>query len=131
MIGYHSDNGTFFFKMVDRRQKDREREKGQFFFFVIFHRSEKNTLNPLTHNRETRVNACVCVCVCVSVVAVHKKGKERMEGVGETEEGGVSRPQKSIGWEERAEIICAVRGQRGRANGGGGDRANIERLQRQ
>lgn len=50
----------------------------------------------------------------------HKKGKERMEGAGETEGGGVSRPQKSIGWEERAEIICAVRGQRSRANRGWG-----------
>lgn len=50
----------------------------------------------------------------------NKKGKERMEGVRETEGGGVRRPQKSIGWEERAEIICAVRGQRGRANRGWG-----------
>lgn len=50
--------------------------------------------------------------MCVCVVAGHKKGKERMEGVGETKGDGVSRPQKSIGWEERAEIICAVRGQK-------------------
>lgn len=50
--------------------------------------------------------------MCVCVVARHKKGKERMEGVGETKGDGVSRPQKSIGWEERAEIICAVRGQK-------------------
>lgn len=51
------------------------------------------------------------------------------EQKGEGEDGGsggnkgrwVSRPQKSIGWEERAKIICTVRGQRGRANRGGGD----------
>lgn len=56
----------------------------------------------------------------LSKLAWNKKGKERMEGVGETKGGGVSRPQKSIGWEERAKIIRAVRGQRGRAHRGGG-----------
>ena len=51
-----------------------------------------------------------------------KKGKGRMEGAGEAEVGGVGRPKKkkSIVWEERAEVICAVRAQRGRANRGGG-----------
>lgn len=45
-----------------------------------------------------------------------------MEGVGETKGGGVSRPQKSIGWEERAEIICAVKEDKeGKQIGGGGD----------
>lgn len=58
------------------------------------------------------------------VVTGYKRGKERMEGVGEAVEGGVRRPQKSIGWEERAEIICAVKGQRGSKSGvEGGDRA--------
>lgn len=65
--------------------------------------------------------------MCVRVVAGHKKGKERMEAVGEIERGGVSRPQKSIGWEERAEIICAVRGQRGRANRGWGRQSETQR----
>lgn len=65
------------------------------------------------------------------MVAAHKKGKERMEGVGETEGGGVSRPQKSIGWEERAKIICAVRGQRGRANRGWGRDRKRPGVQRQ
>lgn len=59
----------------------------------------------------------------VCVLTGHKKGEERMEGVGETEGGGVSRPQKSIGWEERAKIICTGRGQRSRANRGWGARA--------
>lgn len=48
---------------------------------------------------------------------------QKGEAEGETKRGGVSRPQKSIGWEERAEIICAVRGQRAEQIGGGGDRA--------
>lgn len=64
------------------------------------------------------------MCMCGSRA---QKGKERMEGVGETEGGGVSRPQKSIGWEERAEIICAVRGQRGRANRGWGRQSETQR----
>lgn len=63
----------------------------------------------------------------VCVLTGHKKGKERMEGVGETEEGGVSRPQKSIGWEERAKIICTGRGQRSRANRGWGSASETQR----
>lgn len=50
-----------------------------------------------------------------------------MEGVGKTEGGGVSRPQKSIGWEERAEIICAVRGQKGRARAVGEAERDMEK----
>lgn len=41
-----------------------------------------------------------------------------MEGLGETEGGRASRPQKSIGWEERAKISFAVGGQRSRTNTG-------------
>lgn len=52
------------------------------------------------------------MCVCVQGT---KRGRS-----GGTKRGGVNRPQKSIGWEERAEIICAVKGQRDRANRGWG-----------
>lgn len=55
-----------------------------------------------------------------------KRGRRRWREKGKGRE--VERPQKSIGWEERAEIICAVRGQRGRANRvcGGGEHSRTK-----
>ena len=71
-------------------------------------KGKKKALKPLTKERGS----------CMSGNRAQKG-----EAGGETKRGGVSRPQKSIGREERAEIICAFRGQRAEQIGGGGDRA--------